>query len=54
MFSSQKELKEYVKNIIAKMGTCNSVKTDHPKYYRFLLKLFRRHPNYNENMRDLY
>ena len=52
-FKSQKKLKEYVKSIINEIGLCESVKTNYPEHYNFLLELFKRHPNHKEKVYGL-
>jgi 5-methylcytosine-specific restriction endonuclease McrA len=50
---TQKELKEYTKNIISTIGLCESIKTKHPDYYDFFIELFKRHPKHDEKVKDL-
>ena len=37
---SQKELKEYVKNLLKKIGLCESVKSEYPEDYIFFMELY--------------
>ena len=50
---SQKELKEYTKNTIKRIGLCESLKKEYPKEYKYFLELFKRHPNYEEKVKGL-
>ena len=44
-FNSKKELKDYVRTIIATTGVCSSLKHKHYKTYCFFRELFHRHPD---------
>ena len=51
--TTQKALK---KQIIERIGRCNSILTKHPNDYQFFLKIFQRHHNYPEkfiNLKDI-
>ena len=50
---TQKELKEYVGNTIKRIGLCESIKSEYPEDYIFFLELFKRHPNYEEKVKDI-
>ena len=43
---TKKDLKFYTKNIINKIGLCNSIKNCYPLCYDLFLYLITRHPNY--------
>jgi len=43
-YKTQKSLKEYIKNIIDKIGICSSIKNNYPQYYDIFIELFYRHP----------
>ena len=46
---SQKKLKDYTKELIKKIGECESLKEEYPKDFDFFVNyLFVRHPNYPE------
>jgi ribonuclease HI/viroplasmin and RNaseH domain-containing protein len=53
---TQRELKKKVKEVIERIGLCESIKTEYPEDYLFFLELFTRHPNWlekTENMKDV-
>jgi hypothetical protein len=45
-FNTQKELKKNIREIIDKIGACDSVKLKHPEYVPVFYNLFNRHPDY--------
>ncbi len=47
-FKSQLALKKYFREIIDKIGVCDSVKTKYPEYYLDFCNIFKRHPGYPE------
>ena len=54
--ATQKALKEQIRNVIKRIGQCDSILTKHPNDYQFFLKIFERHPNYPEkfcNLKDI-
>ena len=51
---SQKKLKDYTKELIKKIGECESLKEEYPKDFDFFVNyLFVRHPNYPEKTNGL-
>jgi len=55
-FKTKKSAEEYVRDMITKIGVCESVKTHNRDNYNFLIDLFSRHPKYPEkiyNMTDI-
>lgn len=51
---SKKNLKEYTKKIINKIGVCKSLKEKYPKEFDFFVNyLFKRHPKYPEKINGL-
>jgi hypothetical protein len=54
--TTQKALKEQIRNVIKRIGHCDSILTKHSNDYQFFLKFFQRHPNYPEkfiNLKDI-
>ena len=47
---TKKELIEYYKNLIYKIGLCTSVKSNHFEVYLELMDLFTNHPDYPEKL----
>jgi hypothetical protein len=45
-FKSQIALKKYFREIIDKIGVCDSVRTKHSEYYADFCNVFKRHPEY--------
>lgn len=53
---SQKVLKKQIKDVIQRIGYCDSIFTKYPNDYNFFLNIFKRHPNYPEkfcNLKDI-
>lgn len=45
-YKTQKQLKDYFRETIDKIGKCNSVKTEHPYEFINFCEVFTRHPDY--------
>ena len=43
---NQKELKKYVKEVVDRIGVCESILDYHPSNYEFFISLFERHSDY--------
>lgn len=53
-FTSQKKLKQYVRDIVDnKIGKSNSIKNDAPQYFQLFLDLFKRHTEYPDKFNGL-
>ena len=50
---TKKELINYYKNIIYKIGLCSSVKTNYFDIYLELMELFTNHPDYPDKIKDV-
>jgi hypothetical protein len=50
---TKKELMEYYRNLIYKVGLCQSVKSSHLNLYFELMDLFTNHPDYPEKIKDV-
>jgi hypothetical protein len=50
---TKKELLEYYKNLIYKVGLCPSIKTNHFEIYLELMDLFTNHPDYPEKIENV-
>lgn len=51
-FPSVIALTSYTREIIKKIGVCNSIKNYDIQYFNFLYELFKRHPDYNIKIID--
>ena len=51
-FGSNKEIEEYTRDKITKLGLCSSIKSEDISFYYFLKDLFLRHPRYMEKEVD--
>ena len=49
-FSTQIKLKEYVRDLLKRIGRTNSVKNTHKEYYQFLYEFCFRHPDKTKMM----
>lgn len=53
IFNTQLSAKKYIRDLISKIGICNSVKNISQDYYEILLELCKRHPESEEKLRDI-
>lgn len=52
-FTTQKQLKDHVRNTINKIGECNSIKKNYPEEMELFIYLFERHSDYPEKFNGL-